>query len=44
VSNVQHHIFQRKILGLAPFFFALQKNTKKKNAQHFALQNISTCF
>jgi hypothetical protein len=33
LENVQHHIFQRKMLGLAPFFFAKQKNTKKKNAK-----------
>ena len=30
LENVQHHIFQRKMLGLAPFFFALQKTLKRK--------------
>jgi hypothetical protein len=29
-ENVQHHIFQRKMLGLASFFFALQKTLKRK--------------
>jgi len=36
---------QRKMLGLAPFFFALQKALKRKMqkflfAEHFALQNV----
>ena len=44
LENVQHHIFQRKMLGLAPFFFAKQKNTKKKDAQHFPLQKEIWCF
>ena len=51
MSNVQHHIFQRKMLGLAPFFFAKQKTLKRKMLNIFlckkrfgALQNISTCF
>ncbi len=44
LENVQHHIFQRKMLGLAPFFFALQKTLKKKDTKmYFGCAKIHFC-